>query len=154
MRVIARGFVSSILVGAGIAATAAAQTTYPNVKLSGRLQEQFYFFDNEDFAGQIGPESNVFTRRARIEARGDISENVSVYIQPSFEGGRNLSGVTPPVPPARSRPGAARRPSPAAPRAEAGCGSGTPTSTSGSPGRRQVGVLHPRRPGEAALQPL
>ncbi len=94
MRVIARGFVSLILVGAGIAATAAAQTTYPNVKLSGRLQEQFYFFGNEDFASQTGPESNVFTRRARIEARGDISENVSVYIQPSFEGGRNLSGVT------------------------------------------------------------
>lgn len=71
-----------------------AQTTYPNVKVTGRLQEQFYYFDNEDYAAAVGPKSNVFTRRARIEARGHISENVVVYIQPSFEGGRNLSGVT------------------------------------------------------------
>jgi hypothetical protein len=71
----------------------AAQTTYPNIKLTGRLQEQFYFFNNEDYAATVGPQSNVFTRRARIEARGQISENVSVYIQPSFEGGRNLSNL-------------------------------------------------------------
>jgi hypothetical protein len=75
------------------AAPLAAQTTYPNVKVSGRLQEHFYYFDNEDYAATVGPKSNVFARRARIEARGQISENVAVYIQPSFEGGRNLSGV-------------------------------------------------------------
>ncbi|HEX5962413.1 MAG TPA: porin [Gemmatimonadales bacterium] len=75
------------------AATASAQTTYPNVKLSGRLQEQFYYFSNEDYATTVGPRGNFFTRRARIEARGQISENVSVYIQPSFEGGRNLSSL-------------------------------------------------------------
>src|ERR687894_2457199 len=73
--------------------SAEGQTTYPNVKLSGRLQEQFYYFSNEDFAATVGPQSNVFTRRARVEARGNISENVSLYLQPSFEGGRNLSGV-------------------------------------------------------------
>src|ERR687890_462648 len=76
------------------ATAAAAQTTYPNVKLSGRLQEQFYYFSNEDYAATVGPQANVFTRRARVEARGQISENVAVYVQPSFEGGRNLSGVT------------------------------------------------------------
>jgi hypothetical protein len=76
------------------AAPLAAQTTYPNVKLTGRLHEQFYFFDNEDYATTVGAKSNFFTRRARIEARGNISENVIVYIQPSFEGGRNLSGIT------------------------------------------------------------
>ena len=75
------------------ARSVSAQTTYPNVKLSARLQEQFYYFSNEDFAASVGPQSNVFTRRARIDARGQISENVSVYIQPSFEGGRNLSSV-------------------------------------------------------------
>ncbi len=74
-------------------ATASAQTTYPNVRLSGRLQEQFYYFSNEGYAATVGPQSNIFTRRARIEARGQISENVGVYIQPSFEGGRNLSSV-------------------------------------------------------------
>ena len=73
--------------------SANAQTTYPNVRLSGRLQEQFYYFGNEDYAATVGPQSNLFTRRARIEARGQISENVAVYIQPSFEGGRNLSGL-------------------------------------------------------------
>src|SRR2546428_11465552 len=72
---------------------AAAQTTYPNVKMTGRLQEQFYYFDNTDYAATVGSKSNFFTRRARIEARGNISENVVVYIQPSFEGGRNLNSV-------------------------------------------------------------
>ena len=75
------------------AAPLAAQTTYPNVRLSGRLQEQFYYFGNEDYAATVGPQSNVFTRRARIEARGQISENVAVYVQPSFEGGRNLTNL-------------------------------------------------------------
>lgn len=70
----------------------AAQTTYPNVKLTGRLQEQFYFFGNEDYASTTGPQSNFFTRRARIEARGQINEYITVYIQPSFEGGRSISG--------------------------------------------------------------
>ncbi len=83
----------TVLAMVAATATASAQTTYPNVKLSGRLQEQFYYFSNEDYAATVGPQSNVFTRRARIEARGQISENVSVYIQPSFEGGRNLSSV-------------------------------------------------------------
>jgi Phosphate-selective porin O and P len=87
-----------ILSGVALAATLAvgsvsAQTTYPNVKMTGRLQEQFYYFDNEPYAAAVGPKDNFFTRRARIEARGQISENVVVYIQPSFEGGRNLSNV-------------------------------------------------------------
>ncbi|MBA3445097.1 MAG: hypothetical protein H0T58_09640 [Gemmatimonadales bacterium] len=88
---------------------ASAQTTYPNVKLSGRLQEQFYYFSNEEYATAAGPQSNIFTRRARVEARGQISENVSVYVQPSFEGGRNLSSVattctSTPVPPGGGTP--------------------------------------------------
>jgi hypothetical protein len=81
----------ALVAGLGVAQ---AQTTYPNVKMTGRLQEQFYYFDNTDYATIVGPKTNFFTRRARIEARGNISENVVVYIQPSFEGGRNLSGVT------------------------------------------------------------
>jgi hypothetical protein len=87
-----------ILGGVALAATlavgsAGAQTTYPNVKLTGRLQEQFYYFNNEDYAATVGPKNNFFTRRARVEARGQISENVTVYIQPSFEGGRNLTNL-------------------------------------------------------------
>ena len=94
MRSLARrvlgGTTLALVAGVGVAQ---AQTTYPNVKVTGRLQEQFYYFGNSDYAASVGPKSNVFTRRARIEARGNISENVVVYIQPSFEGGRNLSGV-------------------------------------------------------------
>jgi hypothetical protein len=79
---------------AGLAAALSAQTTYPNVKLQGRLQEQFYYFDNSDYAAQTGAQSNFFVRRARIEARGQISENVAVFIQPSYEGGRPLTATT------------------------------------------------------------
>jgi hypothetical protein len=81
------------LLGTGLGAVE-AQTTYPNVKVAGRLQEQFYYFDNSDYASTVGPENNIFTRRARIEARGNISENVSLFIQPSFEGGRTTTSTT------------------------------------------------------------
>jgi hypothetical protein len=83
----------TMLLAAMAVGSANGQTTYPNVKLSGRFQEQFYYFSNEDYAASVGSKSNFFSRRARIEAKGQIAENVSVYIQPSFEGGRNLSGV-------------------------------------------------------------
>ena len=36
---------------------AQAQTTYPNVKVTGRLQEQFYYFGNEDYASAVGAKS-------------------------------------------------------------------------------------------------
>jgi phosphate-selective porin O/P len=95
MRSLARRALGSALLVlvAGFAAVQ-AQTTYPNVKVAGRLQEQFYYFDNKDYASIVGPQDNFFIRRARIEARGNISENVSVFIQPSFEGGRSLSSVS------------------------------------------------------------
>jgi hypothetical protein len=88
---------TSIVAGVALvlgASAVTAQTTYPNVKMTGRLQEQFYYFNNEPYAVITGPQDNFFTRRARIEARGQITENVTVYIQPSFEGGRNLSSVS------------------------------------------------------------
>jgi hypothetical protein len=87
---------SALALAAVVLATAAtpiaAQVTFPNVRLNGRLQEQFYYFGNEDYAATTGPKSNFFTRRARIEARGQINEYVTVFIQPSFEGGRSISG--------------------------------------------------------------
>jgi hypothetical protein len=62
--------------------------TFPNVRVTGRLQSQGYWFDNDRIAPLTGPESNFFLRRARIEARGSITENISFVISPSFEGGR------------------------------------------------------------------
>jgi hypothetical protein len=94
MRGLARWILGLTVTSVALAGQAAAQASYPNVKLTGRLQEQFYYFDNDPYAATVGPNGNFFTRRARIEARGEISENVSVFIQPSFEGGRNLSGLT------------------------------------------------------------
>src|SRR5262245_32374323 len=88
----ASGSVLAVAFLVGLAGSVNAQTTYPNVRVTGRLQEQFYYFGNEDYAGTTGPKSNFFTRRARIEARGNINEYVTVYIQPSFEGGRSTSG--------------------------------------------------------------
>ena len=82
-----RLIVLGLLATAGIA-SASAQTTYPNVKVAGRLQGQFYYFGNEDYAATTGPQSNTYIRRARIEARVQLNEFVSAYIMPSFEGGR------------------------------------------------------------------
>jgi len=84
--------VTALVLTSGVG-MATAQTTYPNVKVTGRAQEQFYYFSNDDYPfATVGPKSNFFLRRVRVEARGNISENVSFFIQPSFEGG-NVSGV-------------------------------------------------------------
>ncbi len=109
MHALARGTLAVTLLSAALVDRAAAQASYPDIEVTGRLQEQVYYFDNDPYASLLGPNSSIFTRRARIEARGDIAENVSVFIQPSFEGGRNLSGVTTtctssPVPPGGGTP--------------------------------------------------
>jgi hypothetical protein len=88
MRATARRLLAVTLLSAAFPEQSHAQTTYPDIEISGRLQEQFYWFGNDGYEADVGPESNIFTRRARIEASGAIAENVSFYIQPSFEGGR------------------------------------------------------------------
>jgi hypothetical protein len=88
MRAMAGRILGITLLLVGVASQSPAQTTYPDIEVSGRLQEQFYFFDNDGYQTDVGPRSNIFTRRARIEAGGSISERVSFRIQPSFEGGR------------------------------------------------------------------
>ena len=72
-----------------IAIPAVGQTSYPNVKVSGRLHTQAYYFDNKDYSPV---QSDMFLRRARIEAKGGITDRISYFIQPSFEGGKT-SGV-------------------------------------------------------------
>jgi hypothetical protein len=90
----------------GAAASLSAQTTYPSVKVTGSLQEQFFKYNHSTFAaaGDSGV-SDIFTRRARIEVEGEINEYVKIKIQPSFEGGRETNTqptitCTAPVPPA------------------------------------------------------
>ncbi|MFN0179939.1 MAG: porin [Gemmatimonadales bacterium] len=65
--------------------------SYPTFTVSGRLQTQFYLFGNDN-QSRTGSESNFFIRRARIQVNAKLRENVSLVIQPSFEGGR-ASGV-------------------------------------------------------------
>ena len=91
MRALARRILALGLLFVTVAARAQAQSPtadYPDIEISGRLQEQFYYFDNDPYAADVGVQSNIFTRRARFEVEGDITERVSVRIQPSFEGGR------------------------------------------------------------------
>jgi len=78
---------------------AAAQTTYPNVKFGGMLQTQFYSYNNLDNAAYLAlppaavfPESEFYVRRARISAKGNISEAVSFDIEPQYQTGG--AGVT------------------------------------------------------------
>ena len=65
--------------------------SYPSFKVAARLHFQGYYFDNKDYAaaslGNPGPQSSFFTRRARIEVVGKLSEHVSFIVQPSFENG-------------------------------------------------------------------
>jgi hypothetical protein len=69
---------------------AAAQTTYPNVKFGGLLQTEFYDYNNSGntLYNSLGaatlPEDEFFIRRARIVARGNISESVSFLIEPQY----------------------------------------------------------------------
>ncbi|MGH7702893.1 MAG: porin, partial [Gemmatimonadales bacterium] len=77
-----------LALGAALSA-AEAQTTYPSVKVKGRLQEQFYKYNHSTFTSDSGI-SDFFTRRARIEIEGEINEYVKVKIQPSYEGGREV----------------------------------------------------------------
>ncbi len=75
------------LAGSLATARASAQTTYPTVKVSGRLHAHFYYAE----AGATTA-SDFFLRRARIQAGGQITERIGFLIQPSFEGGRTVSG--------------------------------------------------------------
>lgn len=70
-----------------LAQPAGAQETYPNFVFSGRIQTQFYAFNNGNLAA-TGAASNFFLRRARFQVNGKIRENITFVIQPSFEGGR------------------------------------------------------------------
>jgi hypothetical protein len=79
------------------AGTAAAQTTYPNVKFGGMLQVQFYDYNNGDntlYTALPGyrPESNFWVRRARVSAKGQLAENISFDLEPQYQ--TDGAGVT------------------------------------------------------------
>jgi len=73
-----------------LASVAEGQGTFPSFKVNGSLQSQAYYYNHTTFAGDSGL-SDVFLRRARIEVEGEINEYIKFKIQPSFEGGREMS---------------------------------------------------------------
>jgi hypothetical protein len=81
-------FTSALHAQAPATPPAPTPPTYPNVRISGRVQFQAYALDNHDFAAITGPTSTFYARRVRIEARGNLSERISFAVQPSYEGGR------------------------------------------------------------------
>jgi hypothetical protein len=89
-----RAATAGILLMSAVAGPATGQSTYPRFEISGRLQEQFYWFDNAGHAADVGPASSFFIRRARIQANAQITERISLVIQPSYEGGRSLEAET------------------------------------------------------------
>ena len=76
-----------LAVGLATSAAAAQEAAYPQFVIGARLQTQFYAFDNDNQT-RTGSSSNFFLRRARIQVNAKLRENVSLVIQPSFEGGR------------------------------------------------------------------
>lgn len=99
-----RSMMYRIVIGAGLLAAAGAerapaQATYPSLKVEGRLQVEFYDFNNAGNAAYQAlptsvraPESSFLIRRARIGVRGQLAENVSFVIQPNYTTGQ--SGMT------------------------------------------------------------
>jgi hypothetical protein len=90
-----RSAVSLALLALMTAGVASAQTSYPSVKMAGRLQVGFYSFNTD--ANTLGAalpvaENAFLIRRARIEAKGNLTENISFVIQPNFTTG-SLGGA-------------------------------------------------------------
>lgn len=84
------------LVGLGMALAAGAPlataqevrgaSEYPRIRIQGRFQPQFYIVDNKPYSDQTGPTNQIFLRRARFRFRVAIKDNLSVLLNPSFEG--------------------------------------------------------------------
>ena len=84
-------------IGFGVAAFAAVPSTalgqeikgeseFPRIRIQGRMQPQFYLLDNEPYADEVGPTNQLFLRRARFRSRVYLHDNLSVMLNPSFEG--------------------------------------------------------------------
>lgn len=93
MRALRHVVVLLLLTAAASFPLAAQEKAYPRYEVHGRLQPQFYAFDDANVppgsGGDLGPSSNFVMRRARIEARFDLTERLFFVVQPSFENPRN-----------------------------------------------------------------
>ena len=67
----------SVILSAVAAISAAAQETYPNFAIAGRLQTQFYLFDNHALPATGSP-SNFFLRRVRFQVNGKFRSRIVV----------------------------------------------------------------------------
>ncbi|MEE8268080.1 MAG: porin, partial [Gemmatimonadales bacterium] len=62
------------------------ENEFPRIRIQGRMQPQFYLLDNEPYANAVGPTNQLFLRRARFRFRVYLQDNLSVMLNPSFEG--------------------------------------------------------------------
>jgi hypothetical protein len=61
---------------------------YPQVEMHGRLHTQAYFYDNEEYADDVGARSSFIIRRARFNVIARLSERVTVSVMPTYENAR------------------------------------------------------------------
>ena len=59
---------------------------FPTIRIKGRIQPQFYGLDNGDYRDQVGPTNQMFLRRARFQFRVYLRDDISLLLNPSFEG--------------------------------------------------------------------
>ncbi|MEE8062214.1 MAG: porin [Gemmatimonadales bacterium] len=89
--------VRAAAMGLGLAALAAIPTAaygqtvqgeseYPRIRIQGRMQPQFYYLDNKPYSDEVGPTNQIFLRRARFRFRVYLRDDLSVMLNPSFEG--------------------------------------------------------------------
>jgi hypothetical protein len=66
--------------------TIRGENAYPWIQIKGRLQPQFYYADNGPYSATVGPTNQIFLRRARFRIRVGLTDNLSVLLNPAFEG--------------------------------------------------------------------
>lgn len=66
--------------------TIQGENEYPSVRIQGRVQPQFYYLDNTAYSDQVGPTNQIFLRRARFRFRVKLRDDLSILLNPSFEG--------------------------------------------------------------------
>ncbi len=79
--------IAALIVGATAPAMQAQDvTSRVPLRVEGRLQPQFFYLDNSDYQNQVGPTNQIFLRRARFRIRMNITDPISVMLNPYFEG--------------------------------------------------------------------
>lgn len=80
------GLVAAAVPTAALSQEIKGENEFPSIRVQGRMQPQFYILDNKPYADEVGPTNQLFLRRARFRFRVHLQDNLSVMLNPSFEG--------------------------------------------------------------------